>query len=292
MIMETIIYSISFVFFVFVSSGIRIVRPVEKGLIETLGKWTRTSEQGFNWIIPLIQTMIKVNITERMVDVQPQMVITKDKLNAEVDAVVYYQIKDVKKSVYNVDDHRNQLTSLARTTLRAVIGKMTLTDANENRDEINKQVETILDKETDSYGVEVLRVEIQKIEPPKDVQESMNNVVKAEQEKIASLDFATAVETRADGEKRAKIKEAEGIKQSSILRAEGEAKAFELINKSFVGNAQLLEKLKITESSLKENVKIVIPTDSELVNVIGNLSGVLPIKKGGEIDETNKKHHR
>ena len=112
--------------------------------------------------------MIKVNITELMVDVEPQTVITRDKLNAIVDAVVYYKIMDVKKSVYNVDDHRAQLTSLARTTLRAVIGKMTLTEANENRDDINMKVEKVLDKETDSYGVEVLRVEIQKIEPPED----------------------------------------------------------------------------------------------------------------------------
>lgn len=256
-------------------SGIRIVRPTHRIVIENLGKFSKNGGQGFHWIFPVIQRSNIVNITEQMVDVQPQMVITKDKLNAEVDAVVYYKIKDVVKSLYNVDDHKQQLTSLARTTLRAVIGKMTLTDANENRDEINKQVETILDKETNSYGVEVLRVEIQKIEPPQDVQNAMNEVVKAEQKKIASNDIATALEIEADGTRRAEIKKAEGRRQASILEAEGKAKAFGLIEKSFTGKAQLLKKLEVTENSLKNNSKIILTSkgiDPQL------LIGDLPFK--------------
>lgn len=267
-------------------SGIKIVRPVEKGVVERLGKVISVRDQGFNWIIPVFDKMIKVNITERMVDVEPQTVITRDKLNAIVDAVVYYKIIDVKKAIYNVDDHESQLVSLARTTLRAVVGKMTLTEANENRDEINLKVESILDKETDSYGVEVLRVEIQKIEPPKDVQEAMNMVVKAEQEKIAALDIASAAETKADGERRASIKKAEGIKQAKILEAQGEAQYIMLVNESaekyFKGNAQILKKLEVVENSLRDNAKIVLPDGKELVNVIGDLAGVTPIKTGRE----------
>lgn len=254
-------------------SGIRIVRPTHKLLVETLGRYSRTAEQGFTYIIPFFQSGRLVNITEQMVDVRPQMVITQDKLNAIVDAVVYYKVKDVKASEYNVDDHREQLTSLARTTLRAVIGKMTLTKANENRDDINLRVEKILDKETDSYGVDVLRVEIQKIEPPKDVQMAMNEVVKAEQLKIASLDKAKAREIEADGFKRAEIKKAEGDKTARVLRAEGEAKGFKLITASFKGGAKELEKIRMTENSLKNNSKIVIPEGKSLVNVLGNLSG-------------------
>jgi len=166
-------------------TGFKTVRPTERGIIERFGKFRRLKEAGLTWIIPNIDKMYKVNITEQMVDVLPQMVITKDKLNAEVDAVVYYQIIDVKASMYNVDDHKSQLTSLARTTLRAVIGNMTLTDANEKRGDINERVEKVLDKETKSYGVEVLRVEIQKIEPPADVQDAMNKVVK-QNRKISS----------------------------------------------------------------------------------------------------------
>lgn len=277
-------------------AGFRIVRPIERGLIELFGKYVKTVDQGLNWIIPFFEKIIKVNITEQMVDVQPQTVITKDKLNAVVDAVVYYKINDVKKSVYNVDDHEAQLTSLARTTLRAVIGKMTLTEANENRDDINSKVETVLDKETDSYGVEVLRVEIQKIEPPQDVQESMNKVVKAEQEKIAAMDLASATETKADGERRAEIKRAEGFKQGEILKAEGEAQAIvnvakakaeqiklvnESLNKYFRGDAQIYKKLEVTQESLKNASKYVIDSKSNLVNVMSDVSGVkiVPMEK-------------
>lgn len=254
--------------------GIRIVRPTHKLIIETLGKYTTTAEAGFKWIFPVIQQGVFVNVTEQMVDVQPQTVITSDNLNAIVDAVVYYKIKDVKKAEYNVDDHESQLVSLARTTLRAVIGKMTLTEANENRDDINVKVEKVLDKETDSYGVEVLRVEIQKIEPPEDVQEAMNEVVKAERKKMAAKDLANAVEIEADGKRRASIMEAEGKKKASVLKAEGEAKAFDLINQSFKGNAQLLKKFEVTENSLRSNAKVLL-TDKGISPQL--ILGELPI---------------
>lgn len=137
-------------------------------------------------------------------------------------------------------------------------------------------------EETKSWGIEIVRTELKEIEPPKDVQETMNKVVKAENEKIAAIDFATATETTADGQKRASIKEAEGIKQSRILQAEGEAEAIRLVNeaanKYFIGNAQLLRKLQAVESALEDNAKIVITGDTELVNVIGEMAGVLPLK--------------
>ncbi len=282
---------VGFLFYIF--SGFRTVRPTQKGIVERFGKYMRTKDSGLTWIIPLFEKMYKVNITEQMVDIPPQMVITQDKLNAEVDAVIYYKVNDVKASIYNVDDHRSQLTSLARTTLRAVIGNMTLTDANENRSSINQKVETVLDKETASYGVEVLRCEIQKIEPPADVQASMNNVVKAEQEKIAARDFATATETKADGEKRAEIKKAEGIKQGLILSSEGKAEAIKIVanadadrikvvnesaNKYFIGNAQILKKLETVESALKENVKFIVDSD-KVSTIVTDAAGVTPIIK-------------
>jgi len=279
---------------IIIFAGFKTVRPTERGIIERFGKFRRLKEAGLTWIIPNIDKMYKVNITEQMVDVLPQMVITKDKLNAEVDAVVYYQIIDVKASMYNVDDHKSQLTSLARTTLRAVIGNMTLTDANEKRGDINERVEKVLDKETKSYGVEVLRVEIQKIEPPADVQDAMNKVVKAEQEKIAARDMATATETRADGEKRAEIKKAEGVRRGLVLSAEGKAEAIKLVadadaikikvvneaaQKYFVGNAQILKKIEAVEISLKENTKILVDTD-RVQTVVTEAAGVIPIPRG------------
>ena len=135
----------------------------------------------------------------------------------------------------------------------------------------------------------IVRTELKEIDPPQDVQETMNKVVKAENEKIAALDFANAAERKADGIKRTEIKKAEGVKQANILRAEGEAEAIRLVNEAanryFVGNAQLLRRLETVEISLRDNAKIVIPTDSELVNVIGDLSGVLPLPRKSETTE-------
>src|SRR3989344_5984665 len=267
------------IFFFF--AGIRIVRPVERGLIERLGRYKRFATPGFNWIIPIIDRMIKINITERMVNAEPQEIITKDKLNARVDAQVYFKVKDnensVKDSQYNVNSYEDQIVSLARTTLRNIIGTLSLNDANSGRDKINQELMGTLLKETKSWGIDVVRTELMEIDPPKHVQETMNKVVKAENEKIAAVDYATATETRADGERRAQIKRAEGIKQSRILQAEGEAEAIKLVNESadryFKGNAQILRKLQAVETALEGNAKVIIPTNTELVNVIGELAG-------------------
>jgi len=267
--------------------GIRIVRPTHRGLIERLGKYRRFAKWGFNWIIPLVDRMIQVNITEQMVDAQPQEIITNDNLNARVDAQVYFKVKEdeasVKSSQYNVNNYQFQIVNLARTTLRNIIGTLTLKSANSERDKINTALLTTLSKETQNWGMQIVRTELKEIDPPKDVQETMNKVVKAENEKVAALDFANAAERQADGVKRAEIKKAEGIKQAKILAAEGEAEAIRLVNEAantyFIGNAQLLRKLEALEKSLSQNAKIVIPSGSELVNVIGEMAGVLPVMK-------------
>jgi len=267
--------------------GIRIVRPTHRGLIERLGKYRQFAEPGFHWIIPVIDRMIQVNITEQMVDAQPQEIITNDNLNARVDAQVYLKVKDdeenVKSSQYHVNNYQFQIVNLARTTLRNIIGTLTLKSANSERDKINTALLTTLSKETQNWGMAIVRTELKEIDPPKDVQETMNKVVKAENEKVAALDFANATERQADGVKRAEIKKAEGIKQAKILSAEGEAEAIKLVNEAantyFIGNAQLLRKLETLEKSLMNNAKIVIPSGSELVNVIGEMAGVLPLTK-------------
>jgi len=264
--------------------GVKIVRPVESGIVEFLGRYSRTATAGFNWIIPGLHKIYRINITERRVDIDPQSIITKDKLNAEVDGVVYYKVTDGKKAIYNVNNFQSSVPSLAKTTLRAVIGKMTLTEANENRDIINENVEKILAKGVTKWGIEVVRVELQRIEPPPDVQEAMNQVVKAENEKIAALDLATAIETKADGERRAEIKKAEGIAAAIKLKAEADGEAIRVVNeaaeKYFVGNAQLLKKLETVSEALRDNSKIIVPSGSDLVNVISDLAGaVVPIPK-------------
>ncbi|PKP17629.1 MAG: paraslipin [Bacteroidetes bacterium HGW-Bacteroidetes-21] len=267
--------------------GIKIIRPTQRGLIERLGKYYKFAGPGFHWIIPFIDRIYLVNVTEQMIDAEPQEIITNDNLNARVDAQVYFRVKSneesVKGSIYNVNNYKWQIVNLARTTLRNIIGTLTLKSANSERGKINAELYKTLHNETQSWGIEIVRTELKEIDPPKDVQETMNKVVKAENEKIAAIDSATAAETVADGIKRAKIKEAEGYKQSKILHAEGEAEAIKLVNeaadKYFVGNAQLLRKLEAMEASLENNTKIVIPTGTELVNIIGEMAGIVPLNR-------------
>jgi regulator of protease activity HflC (stomatin/prohibitin superfamily) len=270
-------------------SGVRIVRPTSRGLVERLGKYQRLAMPGFNWLIPMVDRMILVNITEIMVNAEPQEIITSDKLNARVDAQVYFKVKSdeesVKNSQYSVFDYRNQMVNLARTTLRNIIGTLTLKSANSERGKINSELQRTMREETTHWGIEIVRTELKEIDPPQDVQETMNKVVKAENEKVAAVDFATATETMADGARRAQIKKAEGIKQARILEAEGEARAIQLVNdaadKYFVGNAQLLRRLKTVEKSLTANTKIVIPAGTDLVNLIGDMAGILPLTRPG-----------
>jgi regulator of protease activity HflC (stomatin/prohibitin superfamily) len=286
--MESVIYIVVGIILVVFFSGIRIVRPTHRGLIERLGRYKRFGRPGFNWIIPAIDRLFQINITEVMVDAQPQEIITNDNLNARVDAQVYFKVKDdeesVKNSTYNVNNYQWQIVNLARTTLRNIIGTLTLKSANSERGKINSELQKTLREETRSWGIEIVRTELKEIDPPKDVQETMNKVVKAENEKIAAIDFATATETVADGARRAEIKKAEGIRQARILEAEGDAQAIKLVNEAanqyFIGNAQLLRRLEMVEKALANNAKIVVPANTELINVIGEMAGgILPIAK-------------
>jgi len=270
--------------------GIRIIRPTHRGLVETLGRYRRFAQPGFNWVLPFIQKMYRVNVTEVLVDADTQEIITNDNLNASVDAQVYYKVnpdeESVKSSQYNVFNYESQIVNLARTTLRNIIGTMTLKSANSERSKINSELQQTLRGETQHWGIEIVRTELKEIDPPKDVQETMNKVVKAENEKIAAVDFATATETMADGARRAEIKKAEGVRQAKILEAEGEAQAIRLVNEAadryFVGNAQLLRRLETVEKAMSANAKIVIPADTELINVIGDMAGVLPLPRKKE----------
>jgi regulator of protease activity HflC (stomatin/prohibitin superfamily) len=278
---------------ILLAMSIRTVRPTSRGLIERFGKYNRFVNPGIVFLVPFIERLIRVNITENMIDAGLQEIITSDSLNAQVDAQVYFKVRpdedSVKASQYSVFNYMIQIVALARTTLRNIIGTMSLKEANSERGKINSSLYNNLATETKSWGLEIVRTELKEINPPADVQETMNKVVKASNEKIAAIDFATARETQADGERRAAIKVAEGARQSAILQAEGvkqakitvaegEAQAIKLVNEAadlyFKGNAQLLRRLQAVEQSLTNNTKIVVPTDSSLVNVIGGLAGL------------------
>jgi regulator of protease activity HflC (stomatin/prohibitin superfamily) len=282
-----IVLGVAFVVVLFLI-GIRVVRPTSRGLVERMGKYRRFANPGFNWVIPIIDRMFRINITEVMVNAEPQQIITSDKLNASVDAQVYFKVKSdedsVKNSQYSVFDYKYQIVNLARTTLRNIIGTMSLRSANSERGKINSELQKTLREETAHWGIEIVRTELKEIDPPDDVQATMNKVVKAENEKVAAVDFATATETMADGARRAEIKKAEGIRQAKILEAEGEAQAIKLVNEAadryFVGNAQLLRRLIAVETALSANAKIVVPSNTELINIIGEMAGVLPLDRG------------
>ena len=280
-----VIVAVVVVVLVVARSSVRMIRPTHRGLVERLGKYNRYAGPGIHVVIPLLERMYQVDIREVLVEAQPQEIITNDNLNAKVDAQVYLKVKadeeSVKASLYNVTNYENQVVNLARTTLRNIIGTLSLKSANSERGKINEELRTALLVETASWGIEILRTELKEIDPPHDVQETMNKVVKAENEKVAAVDFATATETQADGQRRAEIKKAEGIRQAKILEAEGEAQAIQLVNeaadKFFVGNAQMLRKLEAVERALYQNSKIVVPADTQLVNVIGDLGGLVPM---------------
>ncbi len=270
--------------------GVRIVRPTHRGLIEKLGKYSRFADAGFHWLMPGLEKMYQINITEQMIDAESQEIITNDNLNAKVDAQVYFKVKadeeNVKNSVYNVNDYQRQIVNLARTTLRNIIGTLSLKAANSERGKMNADLHTTLKEETAGWGIDIVRTELKEIQPPPDVQETMNKVVKAQNEKEAAVDFASATETRADGEKRSKIKEAEGYRQALILKAQGEAEAIQLVNeaaeKYFVGNAQVLRKLQAVETALRNNAKIVVPEGTQIMTLVGELAGgpaIVPVDK-------------
>jgi regulator of protease activity HflC (stomatin/prohibitin superfamily) len=199
------------VVFIIAMTGIRIVRPWEKGLIERLGKYQRTVDSGLTVIIPFLEKMIKVDMRELVVDVPPQGVITKDNVVVNVDAVIYYEVSDPKQVIYNVADYYTAVTKLAQTNLRNLIGDLALDESLTSRDMINTKLREILDTATNKWGSKVTRVELQRIDPPDDVTQAMHRQMKAERER------------------RAMILEAEGHKQSAILKAEGQAEAIKKV---------------------------------------------------------------
>lgn len=204
------------------ATGFRIVRPYEKGLVEVLGKYETTVDSGLRWVMPFVKRLLKVDMREQVVDVPPQEVITKDNVVVTVDAVIYYEPTDPVKLLYNVGDFILAVTKLAQTNLRNVVGDLQLDDALISRELINAKLREILDDATDKWGSRVVRVEIQRIEPPPDVTDAMHRQMKAER-------LRRAVVTEAEGEKRSAILRAEGVKQKQILEAEGEAEAIKRV---------------------------------------------------------------
>ena len=217
------------------ATGFRIVRPFERGLIEFLGRYEKTVESGLRWVIPFVKRLEKVDMREQVVDVPPQEVITKDNVAVTVDAVIYYEPTDPVKLKYNVGNFILAVTKLAQTNLRNVVGDLDLDSALTSREVINSKLRQILDDATDKWGTRVVRVEIQRIEPPADVTEAMHRQMKAERDRRAAV-------TEAEGEKRAAILKAEGVRESNVLEAKGQAEAIKE-----VADAEKYQKLTVAE---------------------------------------------
>ena len=224
---------IAFLVFVLAAAGIKIVRPYQQGIVEQLGKYKQTTGPGLKLIVPIMQSMKRVDMREQVVDVTPQEVITKDNVTVTVDAVIYYEPTDAQRLVYNVANFILAVTKLAQTNLRNVIGDMTLDNALTSRDNVNTSLRNVLDDATDKWGVRVVRVEIQRIDPPGDVMDAMHEQMKAERTRRAVVLEADGAREAAiaiaEGEKQAAILSAEGVKQEAILTAEGEADAIRAV---------------------------------------------------------------
>src|SRR6266704_2041599 len=264
------------------AKGARTVKQYEKGLITRLGKYHGMAPSGLTFIIPFVDDIVRVDMREQVITVPPQKLITKDNVTVEVDAVVYYKVIDPVKSQYEVQDFGYACTTLAQTNLRNLIGDRTLDETLVARDMINTNLREVLDEATNNWGVKVTRVEVQKIEPPRDITDAMSRQMKAEREKRAAV-------LEAEGFKQSQILQAEGVKQSEILKAEGdaqarvtranaEAEAIRLVSTAaetfFKDRAEVMRRLEVLNNTLAQNTKYIVPSNSGLVNVLGLDSAV------------------
>jgi regulator of protease activity HflC (stomatin/prohibitin superfamily) len=255
----------------------RIVNQYEKGIVMRLGKFHGLVPSGLAIIMPLTDSVIRVDMREQVISVPPQKLITKDNVTVEVDAVVYYKVVDPVKSQFEVQDFGYACTTLAQTNLRNLIGDRTLDETLVARDMINTNLRHVLDEATNGWGVKVTRVEVQKIDPPRDITEAMSRQMKAERDKRASI-------LEAEGFKQSQILQAEGVKQSEILKAEGdaqarvtranaEAEAIRLVSTAaetfFKDRAEVMRRLEVLNNTLAQNTKYIVPSNSGLVNVLG-----------------------
>jgi regulator of protease activity HflC (stomatin/prohibitin superfamily) len=255
----------------------RIVNQYEKGIIMRLGKFHGIAPSGLTIIMPFTDTLLRVDMREQVISVPPQKLITKDNVTVEVDAVVYYKVVDPVKSQFEVQDFGYACTTLAQTNLRNLIGDRTLDETLVARDAINTNLRHVLDEATNNWGVKATRVEVQKIDPPRDITEAMSRQMKAERDKRAAV-------LESEGIKQSQILQAEGVKQSEILKAEGdaqaritranaEAEAIRLVSTAaetfFKDRAEIMRRLEVLNNTLAQNTKYIVPSNASLVNVLG-----------------------
>lgn len=250
--------------------SIRIVNQYEKGLVIRLGKYNITADSGLLFLTPFVDSLIKVDMREQVINVAPQQVITKDNVSVTVDAVIYYKVVDPVKAEFEIVNFPYAATTLAQTNLRNLIGDKTLDETLTARDIINTSLRQVLDEATNAWGVKVTKVELQKIDPPEDITHAMSQQMKAEREKRARI-------LEAQGFREAAILKAEGDAKAQILRADSQAQAVKMVSeaaeKNFTNRAAKMRQLEVAEKVLGgESTKYVIPSNGNIVNVL-NLDG-------------------
>jgi len=279
---------------VLLSFSLKKVNQYEKGLVERFNAYEKTVDPGLRIITPFIERMYRVNMREQVIDVPPQEIITEDNVVVTIDAVIYYQVVDAKRALYEIEDFELAIVKLAQTTLRNIVGEMSLDVCLTSREKINVELRSVLDQATDKWGTKVNRIELQRIDPPQDIQTAMHKQKTAEQERRQLRLLATGRKEAAEQEKAAAILKAQGEKVAAILKAEGDAKAVELVaeaqakaikavsqsaNQYFKENAQLNKRLDVVRDTFSQQTKIVVPASADILNVIG-LEGaaVIPVK--------------
>jgi regulator of protease activity HflC (stomatin/prohibitin superfamily) len=277
-----------FIALVALARSARIVAQYEKGIILRLGKYRALADSGLTFLVPAIEDMLKVDMRERVINVEPQRVITKDNVGVTVDAVIYYRIVDPVKSTFEVQNFAYAATTLAQTNLRNLIGDKQLDETLTARDVINNSLRSVLDEATNPWGVKITRVEVQKIDPPADITEAMSRQMKAEREKRANILESEGIKQsailEAEGARQAEILKAEGDAQARILRADAEARAIEAISnaaeKFFQERAEVSKRLDVLRDVLAQQTKFIVPSGSDLVNVLGlDDKNIVPLKK-------------
>jgi regulator of protease activity HflC (stomatin/prohibitin superfamily) len=249
-------------------SSIKVVRQSEVRIIERLGKYHTTAEAGLNFVLPFVDKVrAVVSLKQQTMDVTPQSVITKDNVTITIDTVVFYQITDPVKAVYEIESLQKGIAYIAITTIRDIVGKMDLDNTFSSRDSINNQLRQTLDEATDRWGCKVDRVEIKDIKPPTDVRDAMEKQMNAERNKRAVI-------LEAEGKRQADITLAEGKKQSTILEAEAE-------RESSIRRAQGVRESRILEAegSAEAIKKVADAKAQEIAQVYGAIMNAKPDDK-------------
>ncbi len=242
------------------------IKPYERGIRETLGKYTGFIMPGLKFQIPFIHITRVRDIREHTMNIPPQAVITQDNVEIHVDGVMWVRPRSdeeaIKRTFYNIDDWKKAVIQLAMSNLRQEFGSLTLDESLVAREKIAHNLQSALNTYAEEWGLIISKVEIMLIDPPEDIKTAMHKQKSAEQERRAMRLIATGEFEAAEQQKLAIIQRAEGEREAAIQVAEGKAEAIRLVNeageKYFVGNAQALKQMEMTENSLKDNAKIVV----------------------------------